>query len=73
MALAVLALAYNFLFGLQRHYAGWQRDTLLTLPMIGAIFLALLAPKPWAQALAAATSAALITYYFVVACNIVAS
>jgi hypothetical protein len=71
LALAVLAIAYNFLFGLQHHYQGWWRDTLLTLPMIASIVAALSAPKPSVQAFAATTSALLVTYYLIVACNIV--
>jgi hypothetical protein len=70
LALGLLSIAYNFLFGLQHYYQGWWRDTLLTLPMIAMLVLALIAPVRWVQAGAAFVAAALTTYYLWVACDI---
>lgn len=68
--LGLLAVAFNVTFGLEHYYSQWLRDTLLTLPLLVLLLVALFVKAPWVQLTCAAIQGALSTYFLIVAINI---
>lgn len=69
-ALGVIAVAYNFGFGLTNHYADWLRDTLLTIPVFAMILVAIFVRASWAQVLSVVIVTIVQTYFLIAAANI---
>ena len=72
IVLELVSLALNFALGGAEFYAGWWRDSLLTLVALALCVVAIASSASWLQGGPALLMAALATYYMVVTCNVVA-
>lgn len=68
--LGLLAIAFNVTFGLEHYYSQWVRDTLLTLPLLALLVVAIFIRVGWVQMACAAIQGVLSTYFLIVAINI---
>lgn len=72
-ALVALALVFNLALGGAHLYADWLRDSAFSLAGGALVLLGYFVSARWAQIFSAAAMAALLTYFTVITCNIVAA
>ena len=73
IVLLVASLILNFALGGAHFYAGWWRDSVLSIAALILALLALFARPRWVQIGSAGAIAALGTYYMIITCNVVAA
>jgi hypothetical protein len=73
IVLLVASLILNFALGGAHFYAGWWRDSVLSIAALILALLAFSAGPRWVQIGSAGALAALGTYYMIITCNVVAA
>ncbi|MFN2531923.1 MAG: hypothetical protein ABR555_11550 [Pyrinomonadaceae bacterium] len=73
VVLLVASLVLNFALGGAHFYAGWWRDSVLSIAAIILALFAFFAGPRWVQIGSAGALAALGTYYMIITCNVVAA
>jgi hypothetical protein len=73
VALFGLALVLNLALGGAHFYADWWRDSAFSIAGVALGLLAFFVRTRWVQIVSAATIAALLTYYLIITCNVVAA
>jgi len=73
IVLLLASLALNLALGGADFYASWWRDSVLTIAVLVLCFVAIASSARWLQAGSALLVASFVTYYMVIACNVVAA
>ena len=71
VALCGVSVAFDFALGGAQYYAAWWRDSAVSLLGIAFGLLGAFVTARWVQICAAASVAALVTYFMLVTCNVV--
>ena len=73
VALFGVSIAFDFALGGAHFYAAWWRDTVVSVLGAALGLLAVFVTARWAQIVSAVSVAALVTYFMIVTCDVVAA